>query len=356
MAVNITKTSTNYPTMVKWSHAANPGALPTSWNEADPAVDAGEQDIADANGTLVDVVGLGDQGIIYATDSYHAAQYIGGTYVWRFTRLEPTVGALSQNCAISYPGGHVVLTAGDVISHSGGPPRSIINARMRSNLFNAMDTTNFRRSFLLHNELRSEVWICIPETSQTACTKAYVWNYAQDSWGIRDLPNATAGNIGPVVKTSIVKWSEITGTWAAQTRKWGQVTLDAAKRRALITTTGTKLYLVDDGVTYDGSTPAMYVERTGLALNDSSRIKFAKSVRPEIDAPSGTVVYVRLGGAMTSDGAVTWTQQLPYTVGTSIAAYGRISGRYLAVKLESTAGAQWRCRKAHIEFEPAGKR
>jgi len=72
VAVNITKTSTNYPMIVKWSHAADPGALPSSWDETDATKDAGEQDIADTNGSLVDIGQLGDLGIIYATDSYHS--------------------------------------------------------------------------------------------------------------------------------------------------------------------------------------------------------------------------------------------------------------------------------------------
>ena len=167
VAVNITKTATNYPVMVKWSHAADPGALPNSWAEADATKDAGEQDIGDSNGSLVDLVPLGDLGIIYATDSYHSMQYIGGTYVWRFSKISGNAGAISQNCAVQYPGGHVVLTSGDVISHAGGAPQSIINARMRKNLFNSIDVTNYRRSFVVHNELRSEIWICIPESSKS---------------------------------------------------------------------------------------------------------------------------------------------------------------------------------------------
>jgi len=355
VAVNITKTSTNYPVMVKLSHAADHGALPTSWVEADATKDAGEQDIGDTNGSLIDVVPLGDLGIIYATDSYHAMQYIGGTYIWRFTKISGDAGAISQNCAIQYPGGHAVLTSGDVISHSGGAPQSIINARMRSNLFGAMDTTNFRRSFVAHNELRSEVWFCIPETGQTACTKAYVWNYAQNSWAIRDLPNATAGNIGPVVVSIADTWADADGTWGDDTGTWEEASLSSVKRKLVLSSADTKLYLVDDGITYAGSTPAMYVERTGLDLGDPTRIKLVKSIRPHIDAPEGTVVNVRIGGALKADGSVSWSNQIPYTVGTSIAAYGLLSGRFIGVKLESTAGASWRVRRIGIEYEMTGQ-
>jgi hypothetical protein len=356
VAVNVNKNGTTYPVLVKWSHAADPGALPTSWDHTNPALDAGEQDIADSNGELVDLMPLGDLGIIYATDSYHAMQYVGGTYIWRFQKLFGGAGAISQNCAIEYPGGHCVLSSGDVISHAGGAPRSVINARMRTNLFNAIDSTYFGRSFLAHNELRSEIWVCIPETGQTACTKAYVWNYAQDSWSIRDLPNATAANLGPVVSATTSTWATAEGTWADDTGTWASPNISSIKRRLVLTTSGTKLYLVDDGTTYDGSSPSMYVERTGLDLGDPTTIKFVKSVRPHIDAAIGTVVNVRMGGSMTADGQVSWSDAIPYTVGSSIGAYGRVSGRFVAVKLESTAGAAWRCRKLEIEYVAGGAR
>jgi hypothetical protein len=356
VAVNITKTSTNYPVMVKWSHAADPGALPTSWNEADATKDAGEQDLGDTNGSLVDLVQLGDLGIVYATDSYHSMQYIGGTYVWRFTKLSSDAGAISQNCVAQFPGGHVVLTSGDVVTHAGGAPTSIINARMRTNLFANIDPTYYKRSFLVHNELRSEVWICIPETSQPRCTKAYVWNYAQNSWGVRDLPNATCGNVGPVVASATGSWATAEGTWGEDSGVWDAASLFAAKRRLVLgSSSPNELYLMDDGITYAGAQALMLVEKTGLALGDSNRIKLVKSVRPRIDAAIGTVVNVRMGGAMTADGTVAWSDPLPYTVGSSIAAYGLVTGRYIGIKLDGYAGEAWRCRSMDIEYEWTGQ-
>jgi hypothetical protein len=354
VAVNITKSSTNYPMMVKWSHAADPGTLPTSWDETDAAKNAGEQDIGDANGYLVDVVPYGDLGIIYSTGAYHSMQYIGGTFIWRFTRLSGDVGAISQNCAVQYPGGHVVLAAGDVFAHSGGQPTSIINRRMRRHLFNAMDGTNYQRSFVAHDEARAEVWVCIPEATESVCTRAYVWNYAQDSWTIRDLPNCVAGNSGPVVTSLSSSWADGTGTWDSAAGPWDGDSVEANRRRLVMASTSSRLYLMDAGDDYDGSTPSAYVERTGLSLGDPSRIKIVKSVRPRIDASIGTVVNIKIGGAMTADGSVAWSAAMPYTVGTSLAAYGFATGKYIGVKFESTAGAVWRCRSLDIEYVFAG--
>jgi hypothetical protein len=48
VALNITKTTTNYPYMVKWSHPADPGSVPASWDHTDATRDAGEFDLAEA--------------------------------------------------------------------------------------------------------------------------------------------------------------------------------------------------------------------------------------------------------------------------------------------------------------------
>lgn len=354
VAVNITKSGSSYPMMVKWSHAADPGTLPNSWNEADATKDAGEQDIGDANGYLVDLVPLGDLGIIYSTGAYHSMQYIGGTYIWRFTRLSGDVGALSQNCVSQYPGGHVILAAGDVFAHAGGQPQSIINNKMRRHLFNALDDDKYNRSFVVHNEARAEVWICIPTYGATTCDRAYVWNYAQDSWGIRDLPTATCGALGPVITGSGTSWDDYAGTWDSAAGSWDGSSIDASRRRVVLGSTAGRLYLQDSGLSYDGSNPAMFAERTGLTFGSADRIKLVKSVRPRIDAAAGTVVNVRVGSSMVADGSYTWSAAVPYTVGTSSKADLLVAGRYIGIKLESTAGSVWRVRSMDIEYEQLG--
>lgn len=356
VALNVTKSSTSYPVMVKWSHAADPGTLPSSWDAADATKFAGEQDIGDADGVLVDLVPLSDLGVIYSTNSYHAMQYIGGTYVWRFTKLSGQAGALSQNCVVRYPGGHFVLTSGDVVIHNGGDPTSIVESRIRRNMFNAMDTNNYTRSFVAHNQAKSEVWACIPEASQTTCTRAYVWNYAQNSWSVRDLTAATCGNDGPVIAASSDTWADLSGSWEAQTQYWDRTSIDASRRRLVLGSTSTHLYLTDGAASYDGATPTMYVERTGLSLGRPDKVKLVKAIYPRVDAVPGTSLNVRIGGAMTADGTYTWTPSTSYTVGTSLATYGLISGRYIGVKLESTAGAPWRCRSLDIEYEITGEK
>jgi hypothetical protein len=96
VALDVTKAGTRYANMVKWSAAAVPGALPTSWDATDATKDAGEQDIAETTDVLIDQLQLGDINVLYKERSMYAMQYIGQPFVWRFYRLPGEVGMLAR--------------------------------------------------------------------------------------------------------------------------------------------------------------------------------------------------------------------------------------------------------------------
>ena len=65
VALGITKSGVSYPFMIKWSSPAVPGALPSTWNEADATNDAGEFDIAEGQDPVIDGLGLKNSFIVY---------------------------------------------------------------------------------------------------------------------------------------------------------------------------------------------------------------------------------------------------------------------------------------------------
>lgn len=131
VALGVTKSGTAYQHMVKWSVPAVPGAVPASWDHTDPALLAGEIDLAEDPSILVDQMPLGDANIIYKENSMYAMRATGGLDVFSFQRLPGDVGALSRGCIANTPMGHVVLTHGDVVIHSGQGPQSIANGVVR---------------------------------------------------------------------------------------------------------------------------------------------------------------------------------------------------------------------------------
>ena len=84
IALNITESGTDKPHMYWWSHSADPGTIPNSWDHTDATKDAGRAELTDVNaGILQDGEALGNLFIMYKDSATHALQFVGGTFIWR---------------------------------------------------------------------------------------------------------------------------------------------------------------------------------------------------------------------------------------------------------------------------------
>lgn len=200
IALNMTDTGINRPYRVVWSDSAVPGTLPGSWDTTDPTTDAREFDLAETSDYLVDSLVLGDINIVYKEHSTWGMQYIGPPFYFRFWKILSKKGLLGRDCVVSAPFGHVVATQDDIIIHSGQVEQaeSILDGRMRRWLFSTIDPTNFRNCFMLAHARRNEVYFCFPEFGETYANRALVWNWRDQSIGIRDMISTPFGAVGPV--------------------------------------------------------------------------------------------------------------------------------------------------------------
>jgi hypothetical protein len=353
VGLDITKNSTRYPYMVKWSHSADPGSLPTSWDEADASLDAGEVDLAETPDVLIDQLPLGDRNVLYKESSMYDMQYIGGTFIWRFTRLPGSIGMLARGCAAETPMGHVVLSAGDLIVHNGQGPKSILSGRMRSWLFNTLDASVYQRSFVTHNPARNEVWACFPESGATACTLALVWNYKDDTLAVRELPSVTYGASGPMTYASAGTWAGQTDTWETITRSWGATDYSPADHRLLFCR-ASDILITDSGSTNDGTAYDAYLERTGLAFDDPFTVKTVRAVFPRIEGPAGQTVTIEVGGSMDAETGPTWSAPVTYTIGSSLKADAYATGRFLSLRIKSTGSFAWRIKSIDMDIIKRG--
>ena len=349
IALNITKGATNYAHMVKWSHAAEPGTIPTSWDETDATKDAGEFDLSETTDSLIDGLALGDTFIAYKERSMYGLMYVGGNAIFRQVRLPGDYGILAANCVVNTPNGHVVLTSGpDIVIHQGGQPKSILERKMRTWLASNMDPTYLGRSFMVANHVKSEVWTCFPATGASTCTKALIWNYTEDTFAIIDLPNTTAGAFGPLATTAGGTWASDSNTWASDATTWNETSV-ALDRRVILTGTSSLLYLMDEGDTFAGSAISASVERTDITLGDPDRRKMIRGVRLRVDAAAATVLSVQVGASDDPEVAPTWSTAVTYTVGTTFQANTIAAGRFLSIRISSAAGGQWRIKTIGLD-------
>jgi hypothetical protein len=96
------------------------------------------------------------------------------------------------------------------------------------------------------------------------------------------------------------------------------------------------------------------LELTGMHLDSPEQVKLCRGVRPKIDAPVGTVVKIQIGAAMLPDQQPTWQLPVSFTVGTDIEAHAFATGRFLALRMFTTANQPWRVRSCGMDVVAQG--
>lgn len=354
VAFGMRKGSSTFPHMVKWSNLAVPGSVPSSWDETNPANDAGEVDLAETSDTIVDALPMGDQMIVYKERSTYSMRYVGGQDIFAFQRLPGETGMLARGCAVDTPIGHVVLTSGDVVVHQGGAATSIADGSIRKWIFDTMNSLLASRSFVVSNPQKAEVLICFPSTDAEVCDTAAVYNWITKTWGTRSLVNCTyaaTGQINP--NLTVLQWDTSPDSWDTAANAWDENEYAANEARVLFSRT-TNVSAFDIGTTDFGSPISSRLERIGDPMGDPYSVKLIRGIRPRIDAANGTIITVSIGGSMNALDGVSWGTPVQFVVGGQIKIDAFASGRFLSYRFDGPEYAPWRIRSFDIDVVQAG--
>ncbi|WLW64309.1 hypothetical protein RA224_13030 [Achromobacter aegrifaciens] len=354
-ALNLTDNGAQRPYALRWSHPADPGTLPVSWDIADPTKDAGEFDLADTSDVIVDAVPLGQALIVYKENSIWQMDYVGSPYIWSSKPVVSGVGLLAQDCVVPHPGGHIVLTQGDVVNFDGSTAQSVADGRVRRWLFDNLNADMYQRSFAVGNYRRNEAWICVPRTGSDWPDTALIFNWKDATWAIRDLAQASAGASGTIVYDLGNSWDADPDPWDTDDTSWNQYEYTQASPRLMLASAASqRLVLVDTGKTFQGAAMVSRFEKTGMSFDAPERIKYCKSVRPRIEAQSGTTIDIYVGAQEDLENAVEWSGPVPFVVGQDLSADIEVSGRYLSVRFESSGIVSWRMKQFDIDVTVLG--
>lgn len=353
VALNVTKSATNYPFMVKWSHPAQPGSLPPSWDHTDATKDAGEVDLAEGYDSIIDGLQLRDSFMIYKQDTTWAMSYVGGVSIFGFRKLFGH-GILTRNCVAEYDGLHFVVTRSDVILHDGNTAVSVLDKQTRRFLFEDIDPDGIDKVFVVKHPYMNEIYTCYPSLGSTTCNKALVWNYKDKTVSFRDLPNINHANFGFINNNLSGQWDQDTGTWDSDLTSWQKGDYIPVQASVIMASSDGKLYQLDGSASSaSGNIPPAVLERVGLSLGDPSRIKLIKGIRPIIVGNTGETVKISVGFSDDPFSDPTYTS-MTHTIGKTISNDCLVSGRYIAWKFESGTASQWRLDSFQVELEQAG--
>jgi len=358
VALDITKSSTRYPYTVKWSHPADPGTVPTSWDENDSTKLAGEQTIAQSGGFLVDCFPLASRNILYKTDSIWSMTPNGGASVFSFHELSSTIGALAPRCIKEFFRQHFIVGQNDIVLFDGSNTKSVVNRRVRKWFFNSLHADHWDKTIVTIHYAQREVWISFVEAGATSeyLTRALIWNWDTNTFSTRELPDIAHIAFG-VVSTGVVETFNNTSAanidFDLDAGQFNESGVNPAALQLLFGKAYDTPELLHGDTTYafNASSYTSYVERLGLALAGTDRhgnpkvdpysVKFVRSFIPKITAISETTVQISVGMQDVPGGAVTWDGPHDFTIGVDTKVDVGISGKYVAWKVEDSGSVPW---------------
>jgi hypothetical protein len=357
IALNVTKGSTAYPTMFKWSDATLSGQVPDDWDTADLSSLAGENVFSEASSEIVDGLTLRNDFAVYTQNDVFMVEYIGGQAVFAFRRAFTDDGAIAQDCVVEVKGAHYVFGTKDIYVHDGASKRSLLEGRAKSYLYNSINPTKAGQCFAFHYPRLNSVFFCYPSTESgtyyrnpTHCNRAVVYNYALDNLSFVDLPNVSSATFANTAakltwETAMtIQWDQMGGQWADQDDDLVRhVVLTSIKNEGL---TESRLIALDDLTsskigkpTSSEMLPPAYVQRSGITLEALGVMLDSRSMTSTLyplvqQNSSASNFYITFGRAEEPDVSPLQYNRSRFDPRTTYKVDSRNTGRFLFLKFE----------------------
>lgn len=395
---NASGVTTHYPLRLRWSNFANENKAPTLWDDfaydrltsSDLASNivgqtealengyAGYIDLADSNGSLIDILPLKDYLFVYTEFETYIGSPTNNTYQpLMFKKLFNDSGILAPECVVEVEGSHFVVTQNDIILHNGATKKSIASNRVKNMLINEICLVNPLATRVHLHQDKKEVWVLYVGPGEPkesfACTKAAVWNYEFDTWSFRTIPYAQCiGLVDPPVLERGPIWSDFqTITWddpAIKDLIWRK---EATNFRQRVTIVGSFLrgfYQVDVGALdyyYDRAKDLvierpleMRLERTGIDFDNVTNEwnqKHINRFRPQTTG-SGTYIFEAGGSQFSNEYGHNHTTK-SYTIGVDRHVAVRLNHPYLFYNvIDNDVNSNAAINGLTIEFNVGGRR
>lgn len=357
-ALRITDTGAYNPRLMRWSDRAAQGQLPLSWDYTDPTNQAGINELGQTHDLLVDLLPLRDSAIIYKEHHAWAADYIGGDDIFGFRQVFSEIGMLTENCGLTFGSQQLVLTDQDLVLHDGNSARSVLDRKARRWLFNRINTSRYKRCFLVPDYRNREAYICFPESGYDWPNMALVWNWAEDTLHPYDLGGPKTWGASGIVQGTAITFNADSGAFDEAAGTFDEETYNPFQNRVLwLDAAAKKAYQNDSGETYNGVQMAVYAERTGITITkDLQQIKRIRRIYPRILGTPGDQIHFHIGSRLAQNGTTSWTPPLNFTIGTDYKLDLRMSGRLIDIRIEYEGTNTFRFHGITFEFEPDGMR
>ena len=363
--VGYTDGSTEYPYTVRWSDEFDATTYPSSYDITLTTNLAGENILGGRFGKLIDSLPLGGNNVIYAETGAHLMQFIGAPLVFAFRELFDDGGIITPGAACVYENRHFVVGRDDIYVHDGSSKQSIIDKRIKEAFFSELGDT--RSVTVTADPESTEIWVCFADKNTTdtrTANRAWVWNWVNNAWTARDVPNIRAMAIGPdVSSTASATWDGLDTSWDNWSALWSDIGATANARATRLYTAGylgSKIFAHNESYAADGTPFTAYLESSKIDLDavlqrPTERVLQVVRIVPQI-AGVGQVVF-KIGSSKSPQSPVVWKNTKTFNIETDYKVDTRVTGRYLAIRIESASTAgNWQISGFDINVDEVAER
>lgn len=354
-ALNLTEGGVDLPNSYRWSHPADINGLPFTWDETDlSAIASIEQILGDA-GSIVDGLTLRNSFCIYSERGINVLDFVGGEFVFRNRELSSTYGLLNANSLVEVEGVHYFLSDGDIYVNDGNSVKSILYGRIRNRFNSQVNVDRFGRSFAVLSKAAKEIWFVIPEGVSETPNIAYIYNWLENTWGIKGIAdNIAFADYGAITEAPIT-WDNVTGTNDSTELTWGSQSETPLNQTVIGTSNLDSSLVIINPLSNNGSVPLnSRIERTDIPVDGHHIVTTLTRVYPLMSGSSD--VSFQFGSQEYAGAPVNWKPAYIFNPSTQRKIDIRTTGELHAWRLDSIGSGSYSISGLIFEYAISGER
>ena len=222
---HVWENGTEYGKRVQWTKK---GALTYSAGTTDFwSGTAGAIDLQDCEGYITNAVPLSGGIAVYAENSIHMQQWIGGDEIYRFTKQVSEIGAISRRGVVSHGDVNYFLAENNVYAYYGGNDIRAIGDPIKATMFSEINQSARKHAFVEYNSIDDIVNFHIPVNTDTSPTVVWSYDIKDESWMRKTSVYTEACEYG---RTSAVTIGDLVGSIGDQNYQLGSLSPAAGER------------------------------------------------------------------------------------------------------------------------------
>ena len=347
------------PNGYRISHPADTNGIPFTWDTTARDSIAVKAQLGGDGGEIVDGLTLRDSFVIYSRNSIDVLTFNPGSeFYWTRREMSATVGLLSTNCLTEVKGKHYLIVDSDIVVNDGSTIESILYGKLLRRFNSRVNDNTQYNSFVVRNDIKHEVWFCVPEDDSITASMAYIYNWKSNAWSLSALTEGVASmayGLDPVAvgETNKGTWRHGEGLWSENVGPWNSRDVSTIDEILASVSVDGVVSNHDPRGNIDQDAFDTVVERTDIPLLEHRGTFSATRVYP---LATGAKFEIQIGAQHQAGGPVGWSNSFEFDPGIDRYVDFRLTGELIGYRVKSIGKNTFRISGIQVEYVPAGER